>query len=415
MAMSYNVPGIYVEEVPSGERPIQAVGTSTAAFLGKAPNTSARLGEAVAITNKSEYKKIFCGENLASTDLTRAVYGFFNNGGSLCYVVNIGASDSFTTSASGSNRTPLELLEEKEDVAIIAAPGFSDPLSYDALITHCDKMGDRIAILDPPADVDDVDKLKTVAEVTLAASDAEGEEGSDTSKRRKKQSAGKGLKPPASDRASFYFPWLLASDEYAGGTVVPTAPSGHLAGIYARTDGKFGVHKAPANQRINGAIGLTYHVTRAEQGPLNDLGINCIRSFPGAGFKVWGARTLSEDAQWRYINVRRLFFMIFKSIELGTSWVVFEPNDLRTWKAIERNIKAFLTLMWRDGALKGATADQAFYVKCDEETNPPEVINAGRLITEIGICPVKPAEFIIFRIGQWEGGSSVETEGETEE
>jgi hypothetical protein len=192
--------------------------------------------------------------------------------------------------------------------------------------------------------------------------------------------------------------------------IVKTPVSGHLAGIYARTDATRGVHKAPANEQIRGALDLCYKVTREEQGGLNAAGINCIRFFPDSGIRVWGARTLAaESSEWRYISVRRLFNMIEESIERGTSWIVFESNDPRTWKSIERDIRAFLTLVWRDGALKGNTPEQAFFVKCDEETNPPEVIDAGRLITEIGIAPVKPAEFIIFRIFQWIGGTGEES------
>jgi len=189
-----------------------------------------------------------------------------------------------------------------------------------------------------------------------------------------------------------------------------------LAGVYARTDATRGVHKAPANEPIRGALDLSYKVTSEEQGELNSAGVNCIRFFPEAGIKVWGARTLAPAAsEWRYINVRRLFNMIEESIKTGTLWTVFECNDSFTWKAIERDLKAFLTLIWRDGALKGDTPEQAFFVKCDGETNPPEVIDAGRLVTEIGIAPVKPAEFIIFRFFQWVGGGPDEEAGAGEE
>jgi hypothetical protein len=184
-------------------------------------------------------------------------------------------------------------------------------------------------------------------------------------------------------------------------------PSGYMAGIYARSDGERGVHKAPATELVRGALGLRYTVTKGEQDILNPKGINCIREFPNRGIRVWGARTISSDASWRYINVRRLFNMVEQSIEIGTQWAVFEPNDQRLWKRITRDITAFLLRIWRQGALFGASPEDAFYVKCDSETNPPEVIDAGQLVCEIGMCPVKPAEFVIFRIGQMPSGGDV--------
>jgi phage tail sheath protein FI len=185
-------------------------------------------------------------------------------------------------------------------------------------------------------------------------------------------------------------------------------PSGHVAGVWCRVDDTRGVHKAPANEVILGANGLAFQVTHAEQGGLNKVGINCIRAFPGRGIRIWGARTLSSDPEWRYINVRRLFNYVAESIMEGTQWAVFEPNDQRLWTHIRIAAKNFLTRLYRSGALFGATADEAFYVKCDAETNPPEVIEAGQVICEIGIAPVKPAEFVIFRLSQFTGGEGSE-------
>jgi phage tail sheath protein FI len=153
-----------------------------------------------------------------------------------------------------------------------------------------------------------------------------------------------------------------------------------------------------------GANGLSFQVTQAEQGGLNKVGINCIRSFPGRGVRIWGARTLSSDPEWRYINVRRLFNYVAESIMEGTQWSVFEPNDQRLWSALQINVSNFLRRVWRDGALFGASPDEAYFVKCDAETNPPEVIEAGQVVCEIGIAPVKPAEFVIFRLSQFAGG-----------
>ena len=219
------------------------------------------------------------------------------------------------------------------------------------------------------------------------------------------------MRPRNSDRGfgAFYFPWIVVTDPFSPKETVAVPPSGHLAGIYARTDGTRGVHKAPANETVRGALDLTYRITQAEQGELNVLGVNCLRFFPTQGIRVWGARTLADSAsEWRYLNVRRLFNMIEESIGQGTRWVVFEPNDMTLWKSIKRDVTAFLTLQWRQGALLGATPEEAFFVQCDEETNPPEVIDAGQVVTVIGIAPVKPAEFVIFRIGQSAAGTEIE-------
>lgn len=403
---TYMTPGIYIEEISGGTRPIAAVGTSTAAFLGVAPAAGKHLNEPVAVSNWSQFVREFVDEDSPSTDLARAVFGFFNNGGSRCYVVNVGKGNPIA--GDERRRAGISALETVDEAKIIAAPGYTDILSYEALISHCEKMKNRFAILDSPVRVDNLDALKKVGTVGAAGSSQEEEE-------MHGAAAANALRPRQTDCAAFYFPWIAARDPLSSGAIVKTPPSGHLAGVYARTDATRGVHKAPANEPIRGALDLCYKVTREEQGELNAAGVNCIRIFPDAGIRVWGARTLSAEAdQWRYISVRRLFNMIEESIERGTSWTVFESNDSRTWKSIERDIRAFLTLIWRDGALKGDTPEKAFFVKCDEETNPPEVIDAGRLVTEIGIAPVKPAEFIIFRIFQWIGGGP-EEEGEAGE
>jgi hypothetical protein len=201
---------------------------------------------------------------------------------------------------------------------------------------------------------------------------------------------------------ALYYPWISVPDPINGGLML-APPSGHLAGIFARTDSQRGVHKAPANEVVMGAIGLEMNVTKAEQDGLNPIGVNCIRAFPGRGIRVWGARTLSSDPSWRYVNVRRLFNYVEASIEAGTQWVVFEPNDQDLWARVRRDVSAFLRMVWRSGALFGSTPEEAFYVKCDEELNPPEVRDLGQLIIEVGMAPVKPAEFVIFRISQWAG------------
>ncbi len=416
MATSYMTPGIYIEEVSTGEKPIAAASTSTAALIGVAPDAGKHLNVPVAVNNWSQFIKEFVGKDSPSTPLAQAVFGFFNNGGSRCYIVNVGPGNPI----AGDERqhTGISSLEQIDEVAIVAAPGYTDLLSYEAVLSHCEKLGDRIAILDAPEQVDNIDLLKQVATAEATPSSGAGETGEDATSRRKPDKPPSGLRPRNSDGGfgAFYFPWITVRDPLSTGAIVNVPPSGHLAGIYAQTDATRGVHKAPANVGIRGALGLTYQTTKAEQGELNKKGVNCIRFFPDSGIRVWGARTLADEAsEWRYINVRRLFNMIEESIGGGTRWTVFEPNDERTWKSVERDIRAFLTLLWRDGALKGQTPEQAFFVKCDAETNPPDVINAGRLVTEIGVAPVKPAEFIIFRIGQWSGGTESDEGAETEE
>jgi uncharacterized protein len=202
--------------------------------------------------------------------------------------------------------------------------------------------------------------------------------------------------------ATLYYPWIKVANPAPtnGDTEILVPPSGHMAGIWARTDDTRGVWKAPANEVVRGALDVETNITKAEQGLLNPIGINCIRPFGTRGIRIWGARTLASDTDWTYINVRRLFNMIETTIMDGTQFAVFEPNDQKLWEGLKRTVSAFLRGLWRDGALFGATADQAFYVKCDAETNPPDSIDLGRVIVEVGIAPVKPAEFVIFRVTQ---------------
>lgn len=389
----YLVPDVYVEEGRGGPRPIEAVGSGVAGFVGVAPNPSAHLNEPLAVNNWTQFVKEFGKEGAATTPLAHAVFGFFLNGGSRCWVVNVGPNKPI---AGGSGKaTGLDLLTAIDEIAIVAAPGYADAASYDALLSHCERPpADRVAILDAPEQVADIDLLTKTAQ---AGGDGE--------------SSGAGLRPRQSDYGygAFYFPWLVVRDPLGGDALVTAPPSGHIAGIWARTDVNRGVHKAPANETVRGAVNLTYHLTRSEQGVLNPMGVNCIRFFAQEGIRVWGARTLAPSAsEWRYLSVRRLFNVIKESIARNTRWIVFEPNDYTLWKSIRRDISAFLMLLWRDGALMGRTPQEAFFVKCDEETNPPEVINAGRVVTLIGIAPVKPAEFIIFELSQLDASSEIE-------
>ncbi len=205
--------------------------------------------------------------------------------------------------------------------------------------------------------------------------------------------------------AALYYPWIQVPNPANQGKPIFVPPCGHMMGVWSQTDETRGVYKAPANVTPRGVIGLAYDSNFREQELLNPIGINCIRTFPNRGIKIWGARTLvePEKTEWRYISVRRLMSYIEKSIELGTQWVVFEPNDQDLWARVRRTVSNFLERIWREGALFGATPDQAFYVKCDETLNTPDTMILGRLYVEVGVCPVRPAEFVVFRVSQWTG------------
>ena len=404
---TYLTPGIYVEEVSAGPRPIEAVGTSIAGFVGIAPDAAKHLNEPQWFDNWTQFTKEFTPPGSASTSLSHAVFGFFQNGGGRCCVVNVGPDGSIV--GDGQGRKGLEVLEESDEIAIVAAPGYTDPLSYDALLSHCEKMKDRVAILDAPPQISKIDALTKVGTAPREAKKPRG--GGEEAKSAGAAEAD-AVRPRQSDGGwgAFYFPHITVRDPLSSKDLVDVPPSGHIAGVYARSDATRGVHKAPANEAVRGALNVTYRVTREEQATLNPSGVNCIRLFPGEGIRVYGARTLAESSsEWRYLNVRRLFNMVEESIARSTRWVVFEPNDRPLWKAIRRDVTAFLTIIWRQGALMGRTPDEAFFVQCDEETNPPEVIDAGMVVAVVGIAPVKPAEFVIFRIGQSAAGTQITT------
>jgi phage tail sheath protein FI len=214
--------------------------------------------------------------------------------------------------------------------------------------------------------------------------------------------------------AALYWPPIVISDPTAPPAPPGTAPakrncppSGHVAGILARSDNQRGVHKAPANETIRGALDLAYLLNDTEQGALNERNINALRIFPGRPPVVWGARTLTDSTLWQYLNVRRLFSYVEDSILQGVRWAVFEPNNYALWKGLERSITEFLARVWQSGALFGRTAQEAFYVRIDEELNPPAQRALGRVTVEVGMAPVRPAEFVIVQIGIWDGGSQV--------
>ena len=270
-------------------------------------------------------------------------------------------------------RTGLLAFKEVDEISMVCAPNEDnvEGLTLE-IVNHCELMKDRFAII------------------------------------QANQSAGRPgiLFPPFDSKyAAFYYPWVKVIDPLTNSPkLIP--PGGHIAGIYARSDIERGVHKAPANEVVRGVLGLQFPLSKGEQDILNPRGVNCIRAFRGRGIRVWGARTVSSDPIWKYVNVRRLFLYIEESIEEGTQWVVFEPNDQRLWARVKQGVTDFLTRVWKDGALMGTTPDEAFFVKCDETTMTQDDIDNGRLIILIGVAPVKPAEYVIFRIAQWRGGST---------
>ncbi|HEX2914627.1 MAG TPA: phage tail sheath subtilisin-like domain-containing protein [Chloroflexia bacterium] len=301
--------------------------------------------------------------------------------------VSVSSADFTGDSAT---RTGVGGLEALDDVTIVAMPDLMNlyqkgaidlkgvQVVQTAMMNHCEAMRNRVAILDAPPDMNP----QQIRNWRLNEANYD------------------------SKYAALYYPWIEVDNPTEKGKTMLLPPSGHMAGVWARSDSERGVHKAPANEIVRGAVGLETQITMGEQDGLNPEGINCIRAFPGRGIRVWGARTLSSDPSWRYLNVRRLFNFVEASIDRGTQWVVFEPNDYDLWMRIKRDVSAFLNNVYLTGALFGATPDQAFFVKCDEQTNPQSQIDAGMVVTEIGICPVKPAEFVIFRIGQMTAGAS---------
>jgi phage tail sheath protein FI len=340
-------------------------------------------------------KKTFQPYSRGHHELTQAVYGFFANGGTKCFVARVKPGNIANWTRA------LTMFESIEEVAILAAPGLpKDRDNWEELQTYCesDAHMNVFAILDSPSLVEDEHANLDTTKLQPDNPNA--------------------VMPRRSAHAAFYFPHIEVVDpakrlqdsdpawgvepKYHGRCYVP--PSGHVAGIYARTDEERGVHKAPANATVRGALEVKYYVSSPKQEGLNPQGVNCIRLMNG-DVRVWGARNIGGDSlgEWKYVSVRRFAGFLEESIRRGTQWVVFEPNDPSLWSKIILNISAFLTNVWRNGALFGLTPQEAFYVKCDEELNPPEVRDLGMVITEIGVAIVRPAEFVIFRIQQTTG------------
>lgn len=290
-------------------------------------------------------------------------------GGSNGPVLNV-TPDAYLGKDDGpGKRTGLQAFLENSNVSIMAVPGVTAPEVQAGLISYCENKKSCFAILDVPMEMkktNDVANFRDMYDSTYAA---------------------------------MYHPWLQMYDAGAKRSDY-FPPSGAIAGIYARSDNDQGVHKAPANEVVRGCTGLSCSYNTGEQDILNPIGVNLIRAFTGRGIRVWGARTISSNGLWKYLNVRRLFIYIEESIKSNTNWVVFEPNSENLWGRVTRTISTFLATCWRDGALAGASPDQAFFVECGPTTMTQDDIDNGRLICKIGIAPVKPAEFVIFQITQ---------------
>jgi hypothetical protein len=319
--------------------------------------------------------------------LTDAVHGFFENGGLLCYVQVIAYDEDARLAALQAG---LKTLEASSDYDLVCVPDImwlqppaSEALSAETVemqsevIRHCEATGDRFAILDslPQIMPEEVQRQR------------EGLSG---------------------ENAALYYPWVRVK-EGPGKTDRYVPPCGHIAGVIARTDQAIGVHKAPANELLEGVLDLAVVLDDENQAPLNEDGINCLRAFPRRGIRVWGARTLSHQSAWRYVNVRRIFITAARWIERNMTDVVFEPNTPDLWPRIVRDLTAYFTDLLEQGALAGRSAREAFYVKCDAETNPPELRETGVVVTEIGLAPDSPAEFIVVRIMHGQTGVRIIT------
>lgn len=286
-------------------------------------------------------------------------------------------------SGSGHDATGLAALAEIEDIALVAAPGSAALASdddrqavRDTLIAHCEALKYRFVVMGGEQDAD-----------VTAIREARGKHDS--------------------SYGALYFPWLVVPATSGGRDTIQLSPEGAVLGVYARTDIERGVHKAPANETVLGVLRFSRNVNKGQQDVLNPEGINCLRFFEGRGNRVWGARTMSSDLEWIYVNVRRLFIYLEHSIDRGTQWAVFEPNNEQLWLKIRLTIESFLYDTWRSGALMGTKPEQAYFVRCDRTTMSQSDLDNGRLVCLIGVAPTKPAEFVIFRIGQWTADASI--------
>lgn len=349
----FRSPGVYIEEIKFGPSPIEAVPTSSTGFIavtGRGPV----LGP---LTSFADFVQKASG-NLG-VNLPLAVRGFFENGGQRCFVAQIEAGDSLESALTAL---------DAEKISILCCPDEAlKPNAAATMAAHCERRKDRMCILQ---------SVQAVAPVATH-------------------------QPPVhSSYAAYYYPWITVRS-LDGASSVTIPPCGHIAGIYAQTDIARGVWVAPANVALSGVTALSQDLNAAESDELNSRGIDLLRNFPGQGLRVWGARTTSQDADWKYVNIRRFLIFLEKSIQEGTQWAVFEPNGPALWATVHSVIENFLLNVWQQGALQGSTRQDAFFVKCDLTTMTQNDLDNGRLVCIVGIAAVKPAEFIILQIGMW--------------
>ncbi len=343
-------------------------------FMTQINNRSAYISASSPYSAASDFTRTDPFDMPTNKTIQDKIVGIRMSQGSDGTVAGMTPSDFIGQDKGPGKRTGIEAFKDIGDVNIMAVPGITDVNVQLALIAHCEKLGDRFAVLDLAENIQSVTDCQAARKIY------------------------------SSSYAALYHPWIQSFDPLVKqNSYMP--PSGAVIGVYARSDKEVGVHKAPANEEIKDATDLKYRLTKEEQGMLNPNGVNLIRVFPGRGIRVWGARTLTDDGLWKYVNVRRLFIYLETSINRATHWVAFEVNDAPLWARVRQTIVQFLTDVWRSGALAGSTAEEAFFVKCDRTTMSPGDIGNGKLICVIGVAPVKPAEFVIFRIAQLTAGA----------
>lgn len=351
---------------------IEPLPTSVVGFVGMA--TRGPVDAPVLIRSWEEHLEVFgdFDEGLAIPWLSPSVRAFFANGGRRCHVVRVASPDDAdligALSPETRERTGLQALAEIDEIGVLCIPGVSSPAVQQAVIAQCESLGDRFGILDPRADAES----ETVQDQRRLLDSSQG-------------------------FAALYFPWVEVDPGNFGTAVLP--PSGFVAGVYARVDGDGGVWSAPVGA-VHVAEGVTRDVSDPDQDLLNQSGICVIRDFPDLGIRVWGARTISSDNEWKYVNVRRYVLFLEESIQKGTEWAVFEENDATLWARLEVEIGEFLEGHWREGALQGAKAEDAYFVRVDSTTTTPAEIEAGRTVMLLGVAPLKPAEFLQLTIVQ---------------
>ncbi|OPY31110.1 MAG: Phage tail sheath protein [Methanomassiliicoccales archaeon PtaU1.Bin124] len=354
-------PGVYVEELNLQSKPIENIDLSATAFIGE--TVLGAEGRPVEVKCWNDFITNFG----AASKIGPSVSLFFQNGGRKAYVIKASRRSNGILDVQKT----LEGLEQVAGVGIITAPGEASPEMQQALIDHCERMH-HFAILDGAAGADN----HAVKEQRTELHSAKGS-------------------------AALYHPWLKINDPSKGVVLVP--PSGAIAGIYARSDLDRGVHKAPANLVVKGILGPERSISSAESEGLSTAGVNVVRTLPGRGTRVWGARTIADDPEWKYVGVRRTIDLIHSSITEGTKWAVFEPNDQRLWSKVSVAITDYLERAWRDGVLMGANPQEAFFVRCDRSTMTQNDIDEGRLVVLIGVAVQMPAEFVTIHVVQRTG------------